>query len=342
MEIPTVRGLAMGTPPAPRVESTVNTKPKDSSATPEPVPVTIIGGFLGSGKTTLLNRLLHENHGRRLAVIVNELGEIGLDGSLIEGGEAFVELDNGCLCCALNEDLVTTLAEIGKEPDLDQVMIETTGIADPLPIGHAVTRAELGERFRLDALVTLVDVLNLEKAMAEASEPDLQIRRADLCVLTKTDLAAPEDVERIRSLIRERAPHVRILDAADKGFLDFLLDTRAADLMSSPSRSTPTESHAHHAGHGFETLSLDMGERGTIRLAFEEFLEFLPEQVYRAKGIVKLDGEPGRLIFHVVGGRVEFWQEPGLSGPSRLVFIGKGLEGERLREEVQGLFEDVM
>jgi len=160
-------------------------------------------------------------------------------------------------------------------------------------------------------------------------------------VLTKTDLASPEDVERIRNLIRERAPHVRILDAADEGFLDFLLDTRAADLGSSPSRSTPTDSHAHHTGHGFETLSLDMGEAGTIRLAFEEFLEFLPSEVYRAKGIVKLDGEPGRLIFHVVGGRVEFWQESGLSGPSRLVFIGKGLEVDRLREEVQGLFEDV-
>ena len=302
-----------------------------------PVPVTILGGFLGSGKTSLLNRALRNPGGRRIAVVVNELGEIGLDGALVEGGESFVELDNGCLCCALNEDLVTTLGEIGEVEGLDHVMIETTGIADPLPIGHAVTRAELGARFRLDALVTAVDCLNLERAMETAEEPDLQIRRADMCVLTKTDIADADQVSRIEARVAELAPQARVIRSDHEGLIELLLDAKLEG-GSSASRQTieETERHRHH---GFSTLSVDVGDRGTIRLAFEDFLEFLPPEIYRAKGIVKIEGEPGRLIFHVVGGRVDYWHEPGRGGPGQLVFIGKKFDKDSLREEVESLFE---
>lgn len=297
-----------------------------------PVPVTIIGGFLGSGKTTLLNRVLRGSHGRRVAVVVNELGEIGLDAELIEGGESFVELDNGCLCCALNEDLVITMGELGRRPDLDHVLIETTGVADPLPIGHGVTRPELHDRFRLDALVTTVDCINLEESMTRAEEPTLQIRRADVVILTKLDLASEADAARIEALVHELNPHARILRGDDDATLGILLDLAVErDLPE----MTDADRHRHH---DFQTLSVDVGEGSTIRLAFEEFLEFLPGEVYRSKGIVRIDGEPGRLVFHTVGGRVDLWHEPEEGGPGRLVFIGKGLDRAALESDVRELF----
>lgn len=297
-----------------------------------PVPVTIIGGFLGSGKTTLLNRILRGDHGRRVAVVVNELGEIGLDAELIEGGESFVELDNGCLCCALNEDLVITMGELGRRPDIDHVVIETTGVADPLPIGHGVTRPELNDRFRLDALVTTVDCKHLEKAMETAEEPTLQIRRADVVILTKLDLVSDEEADRVESIVRENNPHARILRGDDETTIDIILDLAIERVL-------PAIEHDDlHRHHGFQSLSVDVGDGSTIRLAFEEFLEFLPGEIYRSKGIVRIDGEPGRLVFHTVGGRVDLWHEPEEGGPGRLVFIGKGLDTKALETEVRELF----
>ena len=302
----------------------------------EIVPVTIIAGFLGSGKTTLLNRVLRGDHGKKVAVIVNELGEIGLDGSLIEGGESFVELDNGCLCCALNEDLTITMAEIGKREDLDHVLIETTGVADPLPIGHGVTRPDLEDRFRLDALVTTVDCLHLEEAMLQAEEPALQIRRADVVLLTKCDVAGAEKVAKITAIVESENPHARILRGDRSESLELILDAGLDAAPRVASMEADEEDRGRH--HGFDTLSVAVGEQGTIRLAFEEFLEFLPATVYRSKGIVRIDGEPGRVVFHTVGGRVDFWHDPERGGPGQLVFIGKGLDTVALKEEVQSLF----
>lgn len=312
------------------------------------VPVTVVSGFLGSGKTTMLNRALTSDHGKRVAVIVNELGEIGLDASLITGGESFVELDNGCLCCALNEDLVTTLDEIGRVEGLDHVLIETTGVADPLPIGHGVTRPMLQDRFRLDALLTTVDCVNLERSLAEAEEADMQIRRADILLLTKCDLVDQARVDEVIALLRESNPHARILRSDDPSALALLLDGRTDgtsqllqdDGAGSGCGHAPDEHddtcRVHH--HGFTTLSVEVGDAPTIRLAFEEFLENLPDTIYRSKGIVRLDGERGRVVFHTVGGRVDLWMEPDSAESGCLVFIGKGLDRDALREEVEMLF----
>ena len=122
----------------------------------EPIAATILTGFLGSGKTTLLNALLTHKHGLRLAVVVNEFGAVGIDGALIEGGERFVELDNGCLCCSLNADLDKTLRELQARGGFDHLVIETTGMADPLPVAWAFAKPGLAPYFRVDAIVTVV------------------------------------------------------------------------------------------------------------------------------------------------------------------------------------------
>ena len=152
------------------------------------VPVTILGGFLGSGKTSLLNELLSQDHGKKIAVIVNEFGEVGIDGSLVTGGETFIELDNGCLCCVLSEDLDRTLIELKERGGFDALVLETTGLADPLPIAWNFSKPEVSDFFRVDAIACVVDCLNLDQALKDSTEAVAQVERADILIFNKLDL----------------------------------------------------------------------------------------------------------------------------------------------------------
>jgi G3E family GTPase len=301
----------------------------------EPIPATVISGFLGSGKTTLLNRLLAEPHGRRIAVIVNELGEIGIDGSLVTGEERFVKLDNGCLCCALNADLVDLLADLGRREDIDHVVVETTGVADPLPVGWAFTRPQLGGRFRLDALVTVADCLNLEAAVDASPEGRRQVERADLLLVSKTDLADAVRVEAVRGRLAALNPPAKIFRTADPAGLDLLLETELRGEFAAAASASTGQVHNHH---GFDSLAIDVGQRCADRDALEDFLEALPAAVFRSKGIVRVAGEDEWLVFHSVATRLEIDFLPRHDGSGALVFIGKGLDGPALRREVAALF----
>ncbi len=296
------------------------------------IAVTILTGFLGSGKTSLVNRILRGDHGRKIAVLVNELGEIGLDAALLETEESFVELDNGCICCALNEDLPITLDEMAKVEGLDQVVIETTGIADPAPVALALGRPEVAGRFELDAVVALADVLHLETALAEHEEARAQILRADLVVLSKCDLADAVAIEAARARIAAINPRARILRGDEEGLEEVVLAPGLERLEQ------PLFFPALRKGHDFKSLAVAVGARATIRLAFEDFLAELPRGIWRAKGIVPIEGERGRLVFHVVGGRRELQHDQERRDEGVLVFIGKDFDEEMLREEVDCLF----
>jgi G3E family GTPase len=175
------------------------------SVTPSRVPVTVLTGFLGSGKTTLLNRILSEKHGKRIAVIENEFGEVGVDSELVIGAEEeLFETNNGCICCTVRGDLIRILGQLMKRRDrFDYILIETTGMADPGPVAQTFfLDDELKNQFQLDAIVTIVDAKHFEQHIEELNEPAEQVAFADLVLLNKTDLVDEESLERIERRIR--------------------------------------------------------------------------------------------------------------------------------------------
>jgi len=172
---------------------------------PNPIPVTVLTGFLGSGKTTLLNRILSETHGRKLAVIENEFGEVGVDNQLvIQSDEELFEMNNGCICCSVRGDLIRILGRLLKRKDrLDGILIETTGLANPAPVAQTFfTDDEIKKNFRLDGIVTVVDAKHVAAHLDLGDESVKQVAFADVILLNKTDLVSPADLDALEARIR--------------------------------------------------------------------------------------------------------------------------------------------
>ncbi|MFP6663374.1 MAG: GTP-binding protein [Deltaproteobacteria bacterium] len=296
----------------------------------ERIPVTVLSGFLGSGKTTLLNRLLHDAHGYRVAVVVNEFGEVGIDGAQVAGAEQFVELDNGCLCCTINEDLQRTLRELHTRGGFDHLLLETTGLADPLPVGWTMSKEGLVENYRLDALITVVDALNLEQALGEAPEAELQIDRADILILNKLDLVDDAGAA-AEARVRTINTHAPILPAT-RGNIpwEVLLAASPVDTI----RKVGEESHHHPS---LETWTFQTPERLDDQ-ALEDFLYEILSGVYRLKGIVRTNGPFAWTSVNGVAGRFEMEDFDGTPPrQSTLVFIGRTLDREDLARRCAGL-----
>jgi len=210
------------------------------------IPVTVLTGFLGSGKTTLLNRILSENHGKRIAVIENEFGEIGIDQALvINADEEVFEMNNGCICCTVRGDLIRILGNLMKRRDkFDHILVETTGMADPGPVAQTFfVDDDMKDLFALDGIVTLVDAKHIELHLDDSSECKEQIAFADVLILNKTDLVSAKDLDALERrvtnmnamarVIRAQNANVAIADVLDVGGFDLAraLDTKPNFLL---------------------------------------------------------------------------------------------------------------
>jgi len=200
----------------------------------EKVPVTILTGFLGSGKTTLLNRILTEEHGKRIAVIENEFGEVGIDqGLVINADEEVFEMSNGCICCTVRGDLIRVLGNLMKRRDkFDYVLVETTGLADPGPVAQTFFMDdEIRDEFALDGIVTLVDAAHIDQQLGRSDESSEQVAFADVLVLNKTDLVPGESLDELESRLRDMNRMARIVRSEQAAVpVDTVLNLSAFDL----------------------------------------------------------------------------------------------------------------
>jgi G3E family GTPase len=278
--------------------------------------VTVVTGFLGAGKTTLLNRLLRSDHGLQVGVVQNERGEAGIEAA--PASLARVELTEGCACCLRNPDLVAALQELAGRDDLDHVLLETSGLADPLPIAWTLEKPELCELVRVDAVITVVDALEQARCQAE-QEWQAQVATADLAVVSKRGLAGESGVRAAVAAVRALNESARLVDEDSDDLAGIVFDAR----VERP-RPVGAPAHARHSDFGSVACS------GPFRYdldALEDALDGLPAEVFRAKGI--LPTRDGRWVrFHVVGGRkqVDLDVPAPDHAQSRIVLFGKRLD----------------
>jgi G3E family GTPase len=359
------------------------------------MPVTIITGFLGSGKTTLLNHILSNQEGLKTAVLVNEFGEIGIDNDLLittdDSDDTMVELSNGCICCTINNDLMDAVYKVLERQDkIDYLVVETTGLADPLPIALTFLGTELRDLTRLDSIITVVDAENYSLDLFNSQAAYNQIAYGDIILLNKADLVDDGDLDVLEVKIRDVKEGARIIRTtrsavplplilsvgyfeSDKYFNhetdpghhhhDHEHEAHGHDHEHEAHGHAPDahdhancdhehdhcehdhdHKHSHDHGHhhsdhlaidGFTSVSFESDRPFAIR-KFQHFLDNqLPENIFRAKGILWFDESPKRHIFHLSGKRFSLDDDEWKGTPkNQVVLIGQNLDHTSLREQL--------
>jgi len=344
----------------------------------ERLPVTLVTGFLGSGKTTLVNHILSNRQGVRAAVLVNELGEIGIDNELIIAAEdGMIELSNGCICCSVNNDLVDSIVRVlGRPGRIDHLIVETTGVADPLPVALTFLRSEFRKALRLDAIVAVADADQFSLELFDGIAARNQLRYADAVLINKCDCVGAERLAQVEGQIRSMNPEARIAHTVRGAVaLPLILDVdlfRAGQAMApapgqglgqgfaespgqGPGRThdhahpraaarqsaEPGRRHAHLAADGFVSLSFE-SERPFSVVRFQAFLDAgRPPGLFRGKGFLWLAETGRRYIFHLVGGRFSLDEDDRADrGSNRLVLIGRDLDLGDLRARLADCLVD--
>jgi cobalamin biosynthesis protein CobW len=312
------------------------------------IPVTVITGFLGAGKTTLIRHLLQNNRGRKIAVLVNEFGEVGIDGELLrdcqvcDEGEDFslnsniVELTNGCLCCTVQEEFLPTMQELLKRRDrIDCIVIETSGLALPKPLVQAFCWQEIRNGATVDGVVTVVDCQALAKGTLvgdldaiqsqRQADPNLehetpleelfedQLACSDLVLLTKSDLVDDNELDKIKQYLKQELREgVKVLPCAE-GLIepDILLGFNAAvedNLVDRPSHHDNEEEHEHDQGINSVYINSELSFEPKILIDKLQKL-VAQEEIYRTKGFVNVPNKPMRMVLQGVGDRFDFFYD---------------------------------
>ena len=312
--------------------------------TSQQLPVTIITGFLGSGKTTLLNQILQNDYDQKVAVLVNEFGDINIDSQLLVSYEdEMVELSNGCICCTINEGLVEAVERIlARKEKVERIIIETTGVADPLPIILTFVGSDFREFTRLDSVITLIDAETFTPEHFDSEVAYKQIAYGDILLLNKTDLGNKEKLATLETFIASIKQNPRIIHTQYAQVpLPLILDVSltAADNYIKEKDNKHDHHHHHHSHHleadGFVSMSFE-SDRPFDVYKFQKFLNGgLPLEVFRAKGIVWFAGSELRHIFQLCGQRNDIKSEPWINPPAnQLVFIGRHLDTDKLRQQL--------